>query len=197
MFGDVTVIVPTFGDQKWITIAQNAIISVNNQTVKPKECIHLHDVSLGEARNKGAIQASTKWLIFLDADDTLDPRYIEYMIEEVDDSTIRQPSTLGVYPNGAEDEFPVLIPRCSLKERNFLIIGSMCLREQFLDVGGFDVQLPILEDWDFFIRLVNNGAIIGSREKAIYRVGVNPGSRNVNARLHGNYYNKIRAKCRI
>jgi len=48
-------------------------------------------------------------LIFCDADDELDYRYIEEMLKGR--ATSAQPSTLGVHADGHEDDYPVLIPR--------------------------------------------------------------------------------------
>lgn len=191
----VSVIVGTYGDSSWVSKAKEAMESADNQTVKPLEVIHFHDKhNLCNARNSGAEMASGDWLIFLDADDALDSRYIEEMLSDVDDSTLRQPSTLGVYPDGSEDDEPVLIPERSLLKSNYLVIGTMCLRSEFMAVGGFDPELPVLEDWDLWIRMWKNGSKIGARPEAIYRVGVNPNSRNSNSGLHGRYFNKIRRK---
>lgn len=196
MSSDVSVAIGTFGDLKWVDIAQRAITSAENQSIKPDSVIHIHGNSLGEARNMAADQCDSKWIIFLDADDTLDSKYIENMLSPEDQSTVRQPSTLGVYSDGTEDDYPVLIPQRPLGQSNFLVIGSMCLKSQFMYIGGFDSTLPVLEDWDLFIRLHNMGAIIGQREKAIYRVGVNLNGRNKDVNLHGRYYNEIRRKYR-
>jgi len=193
----VGIVVATFGDVKWIDKAKEAIVSAENQTLKPDRVIHHHAESLAEARNKAAYMVSTDWLIFLDADDTLDENYVRSMMEPGEDAGVadlRQPSTLGVYPDGTTDDEPVLIPERPILQSNYLVIGTMCRRDQFLDVGGFDSYFPVLEDWDLWIRMIKAGAIVGKRPEAIYRVGVNPQSRNQNTSLHGRYYAQIRSK---
>lgn len=190
---EATIIIATYGGSEWARLAEKATASAREQTV-PAQVIPLHAQTLAQARNSAAYMASTEWLIFCDADDTLDPRYVEKMLEPLDDSTLRQPSTLGVYPDGAEDSTPVLIPARPLDQSNYLVIGSMCKREAFLDVGGFDDSLPVLEDWDLWLRLWKAGAVIGARPEAIYRVGVNPNSRNQDRGVHNRYYNKIRRR---
>lgn len=195
MTESAAVIIGTYGDKKWSDLAKKAYASAENQTYSPLDIIHIHTDSLANARNKGASMTKADWLIFLDADDELDKFYIENMLQP-GKSTLRQPSTLGVYPDGSEDECPVLIPERSLIKSNFLVIGSMCRRKDFLEVRGFDPSYPVLEDWDLWLRLKINGAIIGKRPDAIYRVGVNKDSRNQNSRLHGRYYSDIRRKYR-
>jgi len=204
---DVTVVVGTFGErangEKWKQLAKLAVKSAYDQSLPPTEVIHQHAANLAQARNTGASMASTRWLIFLDADDTLDREYVRSMMEPGVDAgvaTLRQPSTLGVYQDGTTDSQSNVIkgllsdPYESLRVSNFMVIGTMCERAAVLDVGGFDPTLPVLEDWDLWIRLVNDGAKIGVRPDAIYRVGVNPGSRNTHEQ-HGSFYNTIRRKC--
>lgn len=189
---EATIIIATFGGAEWAKKAEKAIASARNQTV-PAQVIPLHAQSLAQARNGAAYMASTEWLIFCDADDSLAPDYVEKMLEG-DDDHLRQPSTLGVYPDGTEDEEPVLIPERPLTQSNYLVIGTMCPRELFLDVGGFDDDLPVLEDWDLWLRMWKAGAVIGKRPEAVYRVGVNPDSRNQKKDVHNRYYNQIRRR---
>lgn len=192
---DVSIVVGTFGSSLWHDLGVETLASLSSQTVKPKESFHIHSASLAEARNSGAELSTSKWLIFLDADDRLDDRYVEAMFENDDESTLRQPATLGVYPDGSEDDEAVLIPERPLIQSNFLVIGTMCLRQDFIDVGGFDPDLPVLEDWDLWLRIYKyRNAIIGKRPNAIYRIGVNQNSRNQNSSLHGRYYQRIRRK---
>lgn len=192
----VSVIVGTFGDDEWKKMAEKAMASARAQSVQPDFLIHSHAVDLATARNEGANMCQSKWLIFLDADDTLDPEYVKEMLVD-DPSTLRQPATLGVYPDGTTDPEANMIPERPLTQSNFMVIGTMCLREQFLAVGGFDPSLPVLEDWDLWLRITRAGGVIGKRPKAIYRVGVNPGSRNMQARDVGaRYYEIIRNRYR-
>jgi GT2 family glycosyltransferase len=143
--------------------------------------------------------SDAEWLIFLDADDELDSHYIEEMLKGQGD--IRQPSTLGVV-NGKEDDYPVLIPPHpgGFLVGNHLVIGCMVRRKLFLDVGGFR-NLPILEDWDLWIRCILYDGKVGTVPKAIYRVHVNPNSRNQQdghgktyTEIQGLYINEWRAK---
>lgn len=172
----VTVIIPVFGDyERFLPLAERAEKSAWNQTVKPDAVIVSVDTTLQLARNVPAGEATTEFLLFLDADDELDPRYIETIMEGEGD--LRQPSTLGVV-DGKEDDFPVLLPKKDLlTEGNYLIIGTLIRKSLFEEVGGFR-DLPAYEDWDLFIRCYLAGAVITARPEAIYRVHVQPDSRN-------------------
>lgn len=195
MKSDVTVIIPTFGDDPvWRQMAFRAAASAANQTYEPQEIVRVHHAdSLHEARNAGAAQAETEWLIFLDADDELDPRYVEAMFAK-DHGDIRRPATLGVVED-VEDDEPVMIEAKDLLHTNYIIIGAMCRRDQFMAVGGFN-DYPVLEDWDLWLRMVHNGSEVVDVPDAIYRVHVRPGSRNQDVAQHGKIYSKIRRQYR-
>lgn len=187
----VTVVIGTYGDlDDWGPLAYRAYRSVKHQTRPPEEIFWVHGPTLHQARNAGAEQATSRWLIFLDADDTLDPHYIEAMLAAEGD--IRYPSTLGVV-EGREDDYPVLAEPRNLKTGNFITIGAMVRWSDFMEVEGFD-DYSCLEDWDLFLRIWLNGAEIQGVEDAIYRVTVRPGSRNEELDLKT--YQKIERKYR-
>ena len=189
----VSVIIPTYGQNDlYRLLALRAANSVNLQTVEPLEIVRVHEETLQEARNEGAARAKGEWLIFLDADDELDPRYVEAMVAAEGD--IRRPATLGVV-DGVEDIAPVMIPRKDLLVTNFIVIGAMHRREDFLAVGGFN-DYPCLEDWDLWLRMVHNGAEVVDVPEAIYRVNVIPDSRNSDVGVHAKVYSKIRKQYR-
>lgn len=193
----ITVVVGTFGDQSWARKAERAIRSANNQTLKPAKVIHSHKDALHTARNFGASEATSDWLCFLDADDELGGDFLERMTATIEtlepDDYLLQPSTIGVV-DGREDPFPVLIPKKNLLDGNFLIIGTVVRREQFVRLGGFD-NLPIYEDWELWLNMHTDGAKHVPVPEAVYRVHVNPNGRNnADRAMQVKYYNHIRKR---
>lgn len=185
----VSVIVAYFGDRgTWEPLVLRACISVEKQTVQV-ELLVSYGETLKDARNDAAWVATGDYLIFLDADDELDSRYVESMLGVYGD--IRQPSTLGVV-DGVEDDAPVLIPKKSLLLGNYIVIGAMVLRDFFVRVGGFD-DLPVAEDWSLWLRCWIEGAQITECPNAIYKVHVRPGSRNQQPGL-GDIYSNLRQR---
>lgn len=186
-----TIIIPTFGDLAvWDPLADRAELSAQSQTVSA-EVLRVHGETLADARNEGARRAMGDWLVFLDADDELDPGYVEAMLSG--SAALRQPATLGIV-DGVEDDAPVVIPRKPLLEANWLPIGTMVSRELFLRVGGF-LDEPMLEDWALWLRCWLEGATIESIPDAVYRVHVRPASRNSGERPDAvRIYNEIRQR---
>ena len=187
----VGVVVPTFGDDRWWRDkALVALESAARQTVPPSVVIQSHGETLQEARNGGALRCQTDWLIFLDADDTLDKNYISRMLEGT--GNVRQPATIGVYEDGRRDAEAVVIPKKNLLDGNYIIIGAMIDHELFNQVGGFGDE-ELYEDWSLYLRLEEAGATFGVCPEAIYEVLVKGNTRNLPARpVQEHWYHKIR-----
>lgn len=180
-----SVIISTYGASDWYSRAFALAKTVaHGQYVPPHEIIVAHGETLAEARNFGGERAETDWLVFLDADDDLDPMYC-YEMMQLEQGEIRRPSVLG-FKNGERlDPEPVIGPRYPLVQRNFLIIGCMVNRDIFRSVGGFDPKLPCLEDWDLWLRCVCYGeAEIVDCPKAIYHIHTPENGRNSHPKSH-------------
>lgn len=177
---DVAVVIAAHGDPLvWAPLIDRATESVRLQTQRPA-CIAglVNTTNISDARNQLAKKVTDhQWLIFLDADDELDPTYVEAMMEGEGD--IRKPSTLGVYEDGKTDDYPVMIKWKPLITGNHIVIGAMIRSSTFWEVGGFRL-LPAIEDWDLWLRMELAGACISEVPNAIYRVHVRPNSRNQN-----------------
>lgn len=192
----ISVVVGTFGDRRrWDPLAQRALASVANQTIGPADVQRVHADTLHDARNKGAHDATGAWLCFLDADDELDPRYLEAMTTAFRPGDwLLQPATLGVV-DGIEDEAPVVIPTRKLKVGNYLVIGTLVRRSHFLRAGGF-YDWTAWEDWCLWLRCAHIGDGVDQVPDAIYRVHIAPGGRNSTAendrRLHSNILRRHR-----
>ena len=176
---DVTVIVATFGEQKWVDLAQErAIPSVQNQSVKPKRCIYTHGATLSEARNAAAAEADTAWLIFLDADDELAYDYVEQLERKTrmePKADIFVPAVQYVTPERTEE--PTMLGPYPLRDMNYIVIGAPVRKELFDRAGGFWGERA-WEDWSLWLRCEHLGAVLVSAPRATYRAHVTLESRN-------------------
>lgn len=194
----VDVVIASYGPaDEWGPLVARALDSAYSQSLRGGRVRQLHDPTTGDlsaVRNKAAEGSDAAWLIFLDADDELGAGYVDAMLDANGD--IRQPSTLGVHPDGHEDDYPVLIPPHpgGLLVGNHLVIGSMVRRSLFAEVGGFREGMNSLEDWDLWIRCLLAGAVVGEAPAAIYRVHVRPDSRNSPLGDHHRTYTEIQGR---
>lgn len=170
MSNDVTIIVATFGDPSWRTIAaERAIPSAGPQA----PTIAVHGNSIAEARNTGAVLAQTEWLIFLDADDELAPGYVDAMLAAGGD--LRAPE-LHLIRAIDSIEVPDLASR-DMAVMNQCPIGTMIRRQRLFDVGGFWEERA-WEDWSLFRRCWLDDDVIVHVPGAVYRSFVGRTGRN-------------------
>lgn len=178
---DVTVAVATFGESRWERLAYKRAIPSAEALGVP--VIHVHGATLHEARNAAVEQVETEWVIHLDADDELEPGYIDAMASGTAD--LRAPAVRYVRP-GVHDA-PALLPNVAghshpctadcLAFGNWLVIGTMVSTELVKDVGGWR-DYPWSEDWDLWVRCWQAGATVEPIPRAVYRAHVRRNSRN-------------------
>ena len=175
----MTIAVATFGDSEWAKLAFNRAIP--SATAQGVPVVYRHEDNLADARNACLKMVPTEWVIFLDADDELEPGYVEAMGKGTADvrgpvaryirggrSNLWQPRVYGhSHDCGAE----------CLSDGNWLLIGS-AVRTSVLRAAGGWREFNWSEDWDTWIRCWKRGATFELISDAIYRAHVRPDSRN-------------------
>ncbi len=177
---DVSVATGTYGDAAWEELAAARA----GASVPPGVAwIHVHGEALHDARNAALEQVRTDHVVFLDADDELEPGFLDAMATGTAD--LRAPAVRYVKPSGRAHA--PYVPRVAghthdctadcLHDGNWLVIGT-CARTQLLrDAGGFR-DFPWSEDWDLWLRCWRAGATVEAIPTAVYRAHVRPDSRN-------------------
>ncbi|MCW5753654.1 MAG: glycosyltransferase family 2 protein [Phycisphaeraceae bacterium] len=125
---------------------------------------------LPTARNMGICEARADYLCFLDADDIVEPAFVETMIEAIGDADLAACATRMLGP-GLNDLGWVIHPTaadCTIErmiEFNPLAVGSIVVRAatirrpEMLSAGQlFDPDLTCHEDWDAWLRMTASGA---------------------------------------
>jgi glycosyltransferase involved in cell wall biosynthesis len=177
----VAILICTYGDRaKWDILAARAEASVQRQRRAPDRFIRFHGKNLQHARTYAVdLVKPTDWLCFCDADDELEEGYLEAMMKGSGD--LRYPSVRYVSDNVVNPSSyppPQVLPRRPLLCGNFMVIGTLVRRSQFLRVGGFD-DYEAYEDWALWIKCWIDGAKISLCRDAIYRAHMTPGGRNI------------------
>jgi len=113
------------------------------------------------ARNHGAAHAKGKYLVFLDADDLLEPNYVTRCLQALKG---RGAPVVYVYTGmhyfGSEDKIYCSRPfdPKTLLAGNYVHASALMLRSAFQTVGGFDPTWRLgHEDYELWIRMLHHG----------------------------------------
>lgn len=177
-----TIVIGTFGGDDWRHLAvTRAIPSAQEQGCR---VVHVHADTLHDARNGAVAQVTTPWVVHLDADDELEPGYLDGMnapgcgdvraplVRYVHrGSVMSAPAFPRVYGHGHE-----CTGEC-LPFGNWIVVGAAVRTDLVHEVGGWR-DFVWSEDWDLWLRCHLAGATITATRAAIYRAHVRPNSRN-------------------
>ncbi len=153
------------------------IVVVNDGGVKPElegvTLVH-HETSRGRsaAANAGVRAAANRFVAFLDDDDLFYPEHLVTLANAARSahvawysdavSAFLRPGENGSYETHARLRlYAQDYDRELLLLDNYIPLPTLLLeRETFLDLGGFDSEFDLFEDWDFLIRLSQRGTFL-------------------------------------
>ena len=150
---------------------------------------HDPDGTIASARNDLAAQAQGDWLCFLDADDELARPYLRAMQRAYEQWQAAAPSAADgkpplltpavQYVRRGRPGKPTFLDRgISLRDDNWLVVGTLIHRDLFMEVGGFNDYPHGFEDWSLWSKAWRVGAEIVKVPAAIYICHVNPQSKH-------------------
>jgi LmbE family N-acetylglucosaminyl deacetylase len=132
-----------------------------------------------QAANLALAAAQGEYALFLDDDDLLEPQHLERLIAALQ----AHPQAVGAYAgvrvetqDGAHlRDYDLPWSRQRLQGVNFLPIHAVLFRMDSVHQRGlrFDEQLPVLEDWDFWLQLTEAADLVHCPGvSAVYRQGL-------------------------
>lgn len=184
---DVTVIIPCYNDGQYII---QALQSIYNQTRLPEKIIIVDDGSdaatkkvlatiehplaqiitqenkgVSAARNHAISLMQTAYIVNLDADDYLEPTFIEKAVQLLknNDNLVGVSSYCRVFCNNKTIEF---VKPLGGNLKDFIVINnsracSLFRKSDWQTVGGFDEKMRGgYEDWEFWIAILKLGGKI-------------------------------------
>lgn len=157
---DIEIIVVDGGSTDSRTLEVLRSIDLPNVTIFFRKGRHY----VGDNRNYGIAQAKGRYICCLDADDTIEPTYLEkslFLIQSRGYDVVSTGINLMGTTSGSVGtlEFPDL---SDLKVSNYVYTCAVFKKELWASVGGyFDVGIGpnhVAEDWDFWVKLAASGA---------------------------------------
>lgn len=118
------------------------------------------------ARNRGIAAATGRWLLFLDADDTVAASFVDRMVgklEATPGAKVAYCGSIRITASGRRRPpwFSTEVARAPFETlaRSFPLVvhGAVLDRALVVEQGGFDASLRTAEDMDFFQRIARTG----------------------------------------
>lgn len=178
----VVVIIPVYGQNSYMyyEMANKARESVISQNLRGFPVIMTGE-NIQKCRNN-ALEIDSDWIIFLDADDWLEPTYIGEMLKKAEqhpDGDIFVPSVHRHYEDGRIDTDQHWYTPKDLMTGNYIVVSAMIRTSLFKKLGGFN-DYESLEDWDLWLRSEEAGAKFIQCPEAILHISKRDNSRNSN-----------------
>jgi GT2 family glycosyltransferase len=138
---------------------------------------HMHNQGLSAARNTGLKAASHEWVALLDSDDEWLPHHLATLWRLRDQHVLVASSSISCGTDPARDRYhgpvarePVVFEDGSqlvFPENAITVSGSMLRRELALDLGGFRAHRGVVEDFDMWLRLLEQGTAVCSPDVSV------------------------------
>ena len=129
---------------------------------RPKtRVIRAEHTGLAAARNLGISHATGRYLCALDADDTLEPSFLEKMVRVLDGDESLTFSSCWLRTFG-DERWEWKPERCDLPTllwEDTVLTAALVRRDAVVAAGGYDTNMPEQgdEDWDLWLTLVERG----------------------------------------
>ncbi len=174
--------------QDWVCIVVNDGSTDDTAKVAKEYClksdkIHYHyqeNAGASATRNKAIGLTHSKYILPLDADDMLEPNYLEVVLGLFEEN----PEIKIAYTNcrlfGLKN-LSVTLPRYEPKKilvGNQINATALYKRSDYEKTTGYDSRLKGREDWDFWLSLLNNDDIVAKHPDFLFLYRSREGSRN-------------------
>jgi GT2 family glycosyltransferase len=148
----------------------------------PVRVVTQANAGVSAARNRGLEEARGELIAFCDADDVLLPRHLEALLAVHDrPGGIATSNCYWLFPGGIhpsrtryKGRFPAPErQRLAILEQNFVSTMSLFPKALAEELGPFDEELQVAEDWDFWLRAIYAGHPVALQPEplALYRWG--------------------------
>lgn len=143
-------------------------------------CVQHQNHGISYSRNRGVDRATGTWIAFLDNDDVWlppklglqltalkeEPRYQLCHTEEIWIRNGRRVNPMNKHKKRGGDTYLDCLALCLISPSSV-----MMSREFFQQIGGFDESLPACEDYDLWLRICADNAVLYLEEPLLEKYG--------------------------
>lgn len=172
---EVSIIIASHGEESWSELAHRRPLP--SALAEPAEVLIGHDPvgNRASVRNGLAAKAKGEYLCFLDADDELQPGYVQAMQRaheaEADPGPLLLTPRVSYVIKGRQRP-PKFWPEVPPWSGNWMVLGTLVPRALFHEVGGWREFSPgdwnEWDDWELWIRCQKAGARPVKVPRAVY-----------------------------
>lgn len=197
---------------------KECVDSIKSQVRYPDEIVLVHDgcqkfmtyggidtlsidknVGVAKTRKKGAMQTTSDYLLFVDADDRLPEVFLRDMEKAVKTGSEIVYSDAVLWSSwgniGLKSKYYSVPEKAIFKnliKQNYIFTTSLIPRKVFFDLGGFS-NYALYEDWDFYLRaLISEVPFVKANAWFSYRQRMNSRNRTKDVNKQ-EIFEKIRA----
>jgi glycosyltransferase involved in cell wall biosynthesis len=135
---------------------------------------------LADARNRAIALATGEYVVCLDADDTIEPTFIEKLLESTTPGALSVATcNMQEFGDRSGVRFIGLGKLSDELEANYLLVCSLFSRKLWELVGGYENSLFGYEDWNFWVQCTKHDFSYSKVEQPLfrYRVHASQGSK--------------------
>jgi|GEM_PF-906877 len=177
---NISIIIPCFNYADYVKLAIDSALA---QTLPADEIIVINDgstdnsldvirhyadrVTIVDQKNQGLVQtknnglgiAKSDWIVFLDADDTMQPTFLEELYRagrRTNAHVVYSAMRFTGYEDGVFWSRPYT--RRSLRKGNYINNSALMRRDMLLSIGGYKKEMAHgYEDWELYLSLAELG----------------------------------------
>ncbi|TSJ62000.1 glycosyltransferase [Starkeya sp. 3C] len=114
------------------------------------------NLGVSAARNAGLLAARNPWIAYVDSDNVVSPRFLDAFARRI----VVHDGTLTFYARFLQESVPRAVGRPfdleELRRSNYIDLGVFIHHATcFTELGGFDISLRRLVDWDLILKYVH------------------------------------------
>lgn len=201
----VSIVVPVYCAEKYLTECINSVIAQDYPDIEllliddgstdgsGKICdkyaaldtriktIHKDNGGVSTARNLGLQNASGTYIMFVDADDWLEPEAVSKLVDYMHKDNLDVCFSNRYYKD-ADNVIKIPFPFCEkdnpipaesvLREHlQYKMTASVCMalvKRKIIEQCAFDTEIHTLEDWEYLVRALANCSCVGICDYAFY-----------------------------